>query len=622
MTPGTPAAERWSPGRPSGNREVRPILPQRPVTFPPPRVFAVVRTPLVIAPTPSSPAPASVELSPVELRLKQILADVDFPAISNEALEALKQVPDDETSIQRLANIVLREYALTVKVLRTANSAHYRRSDKHIRSAAHAMLLLGAGTVRNLAGSLLLFEHYRKRSPGLKELMLLSLLTANHAREVAMLRNLPDPEEANLCGMFRNLGEVLVAAYFPRDYALILQHMEQRGSGQAAAAFDVLGFPFEDLGETMARNWGMPDRVVAGIRSAGPQASDETLVITAFSHELTTAVYRRELDPTRDGVADVLARYARRLKLGRDEVAGVLQAALRETKATFACAHVTLDGLTLRKQQHAALAALGAHDGTTWDDDTSADGGGEHGAGGPTAGGQAQAASAVDPMVQLRLELRGEVERMAMPGSGEDLSRVILMALEAAFRGGPFHRVVLCMMTTDHRQLKARYGLGAGVEAVLDKFTCELDSRTSPIALAVVRRMGVCLPLERDFSPSEWRFAQTFAATSYVVVPLVVAGKAIGCLYCDRAQPNAVPDAGTVAYVRAVCEGVQRGITARNADAHGHTLHTAEFKRDAVLRLFAGERIDQVATSLAVEAETLEVWRREFLEGAMTRLGQ
>ncbi len=568
---------------------------------------------------PSAPVPA--EPSPVEIRLKQILADVDFPAISTEALEALKQVPDDETSIQRLANIVLREYALTVKVLRTANSAHYRRSDQHIRSAAHAMLLLGAGTVRNLAASLLLFEHYRKRSPGLKELMLLSLLTANHAREVAMLRNLPDPEEANLCGMFRNLGEVLVAAYFPREYARILQQMEQRGSGQAAAAFDVLGFPFEDLGEAMARNWGMPDRVVAGIRSAGPQASDDALVITAFAHELTTAVYRRDVDTSRDGVSEVLARYARRLKLGRDEVAGVLQSALRETKATFACANVTLDGLTLRTQQLAAFAALGTPDHPGTDEETSADRGGEAGAVEDSAR-EASTASSIVPLAQLRLELRGEVERMAMPGSGEELSRVILMALEAAFRGGPFHRVVLCLMTTDHRQLKARYGLGAGVESMLDKFTCDLDSRSSPIALAVVRRVGVCLPLERDFSPTEWRFAQTFAAASYVVVPLVVAGQAIGGLYCDRVEGDAVPDAATVGYVRAVCEGVQRGITARNADAHGHGFRTAEFKRDAVLRLFAGDRLEDVATSLAVEAETLDVWRREFLEGAMARLSQ
>ncbi len=342
-------------------------------------------------------------LSPVELRLQAILADKDFPAISTDALEALRKVPDSETSIPRLANIVLRDYALTVKVLRTANSAHYRRAEKHIRSAAHAMLLLGAGTVRNLAGSLLLFEHYRSRSPGLKELMLLSLLTANHAREVAMRRNLPDPEEANLCGMFRNLGEVLVAAFFPRDYARILTHMEERRTGQATAAFDILGFRFEELGEAMARHWGIPEGVCGAIRSASAQSSNDLLVITAFAHDLTAAVYRREADATRDSVAEVLSRYARRLKLTREEVGEILEAALRETKATFASANVSLDGLTLRRQQREALVALGTggHDAVDGDDAPDAD---EHA---PVAG-----------LGALREDLTAEVKRLASPGVG------------------------------------------------------------------------------------------------------------------------------------------------------------------------------------------------------------
>ncbi len=547
-------------------------------------------------------------LSPVELRLQSILADVDFPAISTEALEALHQVPDSETSIQRLANIVLREYALTVKVLRTANSAHYRRSEKHIKSAAHAMLLLGAGTVRNLAGSLLLFEHYRTRSPGLKELMLLSLLTANHARELAMRRNLPDPEEANLCGMFRDLGEVLVAAYFARDYARILQHMEQRRTGPAVAAFEVVGFRFEELGEAMARNWGMPESVCGAIRSASAQSSNDLFVITAFAHELTAAVYRREADATRDSVAEVLARYARRLKLTRDEVGEVLEAALRETKVIFASANVSLDGLTLRRQQRAALVALGTggHDAVEGED--------AHGA---------DVQPAEVGIGALREDLRSEVSRLASPASGEELSKVILMTLEAAFRGGPFTRVVLCLISPDHHMLNARYGLGDGVESGLDGFSCELDSRSSPIALALNPPRSIAVPTERAFSPGELRFARTVGAASFLVVPLVVDDKPLGSLYCDRNAAAPPPDASTIAFVRSLCDGVLSGIAARRAaDATGSVAPTAEFKRDAVLRLFAGETSEVVGASLGVAVSALELWRREFLEGAMTKLSQ
>lgn len=544
----------------------------------------------------------------MELRLQAILADKDFPAISTDALEALRKVPDSETSIQRLANIVLRDYALTVKVLRTANSAHYRRSEKHIRSAAHAMLLLGAGTVRNLAGSLLLFEHYRARSNGLKELMLLSLLTANHAREVAMRRNLPDPEEANLCGMFRNLGEVLIAAYFPRDYARILKRMEERRAPQPTAAFDILGFRFEELGEAMARHWGIPESTCGAIRSASAQSSNDLLVITAFAHDLTAAVYRREADATRDSVAEVLGRYARRLKLTREEVGEILEAAMRETKATFASANVSLDALTLRRQQLQALEALGTGGQDAVDGDDGADAEELDRTAGPMA---------------LRDDLAAEVKRMASPGSGEELSKVILMTLEAAFRGGPFSRVVLCLITPDRSMLNARYGLGAGVEAALDRFSCEVTSRTSPIAQAMNPPRSVAVPTERDLSPSEQRFAQTVGASSWLVVPLVVGHKPLGTLYCDRDSSSPPPDAATVAFVRALCQEVLAGIAARSAaEVPKPETATAEYKRDAVLRIFAGESVDAVSASLGVAVPLLERWRREFLEGAMSKLSE
>ena len=124
--------------------------------------------------------------SAVDARLRTILLGHEFPALSRDIIETLQSMPDDDASLQRLANLVLREYSLTIKVVRTANSALHRRSGRAIQSATHAMILLGARNVRQIAGSLLLFEHYQRKSPGLKELMLLSLLTANHARESAI----------------------------------------------------------------------------------------------------------------------------------------------------------------------------------------------------------------------------------------------------------------------------------------------------------------------------------------------------------------------------------------------------------------------------------------------------
>src|SRR5215207_1454617 len=242
----------------------------------------------------------------LDRRLRYILQAGDFPSLSKLFTEAMSITADGDSS-QRLANLVLRDYGLTVKVIRTANTLHYNRSGKPIRSATHAMLLLGVRTVRDLATSLILFDHFQGKSPGLKELMLLSMLTATHARELAVRLGLPEPEEAHLCGMFRNLGEVLVAAHFPGDYAKILDKMREAsalatGKPNAGistdpitmqrAAQSVLGFSYDDLALAVARHWSMPESVTLAMRASGPEANEPLVRVVAFSHELTSAIYR------------------------------------------------------------------------------------------------------------------------------------------------------------------------------------------------------------------------------------------------------------------------------------------------------------------------------------------
>ncbi len=546
--------------------------------------------------------------------MRQILAQSDFPAISKDALDALKAMPDDDASLQRLANIVLREYALTLKVIRTSNSAYYKRGGQQVQSAAHAMLLLGARTVRHLAASLLVFDHYRKRSPGLKELMLMSMLTANHARELAMLRKLPDPEEAHLAGMFRNLGEVLVAGYFARDYARILAMVEGGRKPVAQAAFEVLGFTFEDLGDGMARHWGMPDAVISCMRADSPAGNTELGSVIACAHELTTAVYRRDKDARGDGVSDVMSRYSKVLKLAKDDATEVVRAALRETKETFASAKVNVDDLKLRHLHDSAISELGGWVGKA------------------TPPGS-EVVEAME-ILALRRQLVEESRRAAEPGSGEDLNRVILTTIEAIFRGGPFDRVVFCVMSPDGTSVKARFGLGTAVESLLEKFSYELTPRDGPVAVAMLRRQNLYVPVDRDFTAQELRFAQSLGAGSFGIFPVVVASRLIGCVYCDRPWNAKLPDKPTVAFVREVCDGAVKGIEARQSKTpsvlqpievrrptplanRATPLYAATVKSDAVLRVLKGESVDQVAGELAIPADKLEGWRRDFLAAAM-----
>lgn len=485
------------------------------------------------------------DASPVRARLTRILEGAEFPALSKQIIDTLSALDDDANSLQRLANVVLREYSLTLSVVKTANSVHYRRGARPIQSATHAMMMLGARTVRQLAGSLLLFENYSRKSPELKELMLLSLLTANHARATATRLQLQDPEEAHLCGMFRNLGEVLIAGHFPEDYQRIRTLMREDNRSEATALKMVLGFAYADLGAEVSRHWGLPDAVVQGMRARPAASASLTAAVTAFSHDLTQALYKLDASPAEVSAAvdTVMEQHGARVKLTREQVGGVVTDALEETRELFVSPSISTDRMRFRQLAGAARTALG--------DSVTAR---EH---------EADAASTVHHEMSLRAKLRVELEEIVDPASGASIGSVLLQALEAIVRGGPFDRVLACFFTADRMSLGARTGLGEGVETLISHFEFPVSVRGGPVVALTQQRQATYLPADRSFTQAEIRWTQQMQIPQFGVFPLIVLGKVVGCIYCDRLRDAAVPDRATVRFTKSIADLVVDAIGRR-----------------------------------------------------------
>ena len=579
------------------------------------------------APGASSDEHTAAAPSPVKLRLARIVDGRDFPALSQQIGDTINALDDNAASIQRLTNVVLREYSLTLSVVRIANSAHYRRADRQIQSVTRAMVLLGARTVRQLASSLLLFENYRKHSAGLKELMLLSLLTANHAREVAVKLGVGDPEEAHLCGMCRNLGEVLVACHFPADYARIHTLVRERSTSEASAVLAVLGFRYEDLGEEMCRHWGMPDSVTQGMRARASRATSTSSAITSFAHDLTNVIYRRDGDSgdARKDLDALIARYTPHLRVTRAQIGEIVALSLDETRELFVTANVKVDELRMKQLSSAACTALGVTSLSTgnWSD----------------AGGEVDLITPESLREQLRQELESKVD----PASGCDLGQVLLLALEGALRGAPFDRVVACVLSPDRTRLRARSGLGAGVEALLAQFDFPMTPQGGPLPAALLQGRTLFLPSDRAMNTLEQRLALKVGVAQFGIFPVIVDGQSVGCVYGDRIAAEPHPDAASLQHVEALTTLVVQAIEARRhapvapriqgraapgpAADDGIELSTDELARlspetkaDLVMQLLRGDTLVAVSRRSGVPAVPLEMWRTEFLAGAMARL--
>jgi HD-like signal output (HDOD) protein len=268
----------------------------------------------------------------LELYVRRVVSGSDLPMFSKRLIELLALPNSDSTSAQKLAALVLEDYALTFKLLRMANSFHYNRSNKPIESISHAIVVLGMRTVLKLAGTLTYLEYFERHTGELRHLMIRSMLSAHVAAVIADMRRFPQREESYLAGMFQNLGEVLVAHHSPLRLAAVNDCVAQ-GLSQDDGCLKELGFTYQRLAAEVAGHWKLSPYLTA-LWDHDTQPTELTL-FARFGHELTRLMCVRTASHQEPGLKLLAIKYGA-LHLSVDGIADIWERGVDDTKSTFA----------------------------------------------------------------------------------------------------------------------------------------------------------------------------------------------------------------------------------------------------------------------------------------------
>ncbi|MBI4908154.1 MAG: HDOD domain-containing protein [Acidobacteria bacterium] len=440
----------------------------------------------------------------VERRVKDILARPDLPAFSHHIQQILSSAHQEDVSIRNITEIVLREYSVTLKLLRVANSPLYNRSGRPILSVAHAASLLGLEAIRDLAAGLMLFEHFRNRSSGVRELMVLSLLSANHAREAALVGGYPKPEEAYLCGMFRNLGEILVSCYLPVEYREYLLE-RQKNLSEKHASRKALKCSFEELGRAMAAHWGLPDSVttcMADVQTGGTRIhaghKDFLKTLVQLSHALTTSVYRAAPEASRAATRQLVEVFAPTIGIKETDLKKILERTVEDAGHTATNLRMPFDALRLGAQINVAMNTAPLPP----DDDC----------------------EPVPPKEADQLETD-------IQGGHFVLNDVLMTILDRVHAAGPFARVLFGLVEPEANLIHARLAVGTDSAAVLDRFRLPVSIRGGALGVELLRKRDL-FALQ---SPAP--AVNPLNAKYLLVCPVLVDDQVIGCLYADSPHP-------------------------------------------------------------------------------------
>src|SRR5687768_1360926 len=160
-----------------------------------------------------------------ESLLSKLKRSARLPSPPGTALQILQLSQEEDVSLQRLADTISADPALSLRLLRYANSAMFG-VNKQVTTVRDAVVLLGVRSVRLLALTFSLVSTDDERACrgfDYGRFWTHAITCAVAARQLAKSRQKIRPEEAFAAGLLSQIGRLVFAVGLPDEYASIIE---------------------------------------------------------------------------------------------------------------------------------------------------------------------------------------------------------------------------------------------------------------------------------------------------------------------------------------------------------------------------------------------------------------
>lgn len=199
-------------------------------------------------------------------QLSELFQTVKLPTMPEVAHTLIRTLNDEDAPVDTIRNAISKDPALTVKLVRLANSARFGLP-RTVASLEDAILMTGMGQVRTLALSACLNDAFPVIE-GLNrdEFWRESMACAGYASWLASHVGI-DSQAAWLSGLMLRLGELIIAQHIPGALTEIERQPHLPG-GRWQRENHLLGYTESQVTAEMARRWKFPEEIVVGLDAA------------------------------------------------------------------------------------------------------------------------------------------------------------------------------------------------------------------------------------------------------------------------------------------------------------------------------------------------------------------
>jgi HD-like signal output (HDOD) protein len=217
--------------------------------------------------------------------IQDLLAEIDQLSESGQAeldrlidrSNELKQLPlvarkimqvieNPKSTAGDLEKVIQSDQALTLKILKIANSSFYGLLRK-VNTLQRAILVVGFKAIKDIAVSTAILNMYRTSDPHSVKLWENAIGVGIATRMLSLEFEKTDVEEAFVAGLLHNIGKTLMLRNYPKEtkeiYARVLA---DPAIDELALEKQVFGFAHTHAGGTLAKNWNLSPSLEATLR--------------------------------------------------------------------------------------------------------------------------------------------------------------------------------------------------------------------------------------------------------------------------------------------------------------------------------------------------------------------
>lgn len=447
----------------------------------------------------------------------------ELPALAAVVTDLQRLTQAEHASVQQLADVLLRDAALTSKVLRVANSSYYNPSQEVIRTISRAIVLIGFDNVRLISLSVSLVDGLLDRAPHhqLLELLARSFHAAVQARNLSGYVMSRSEEEVFIAALLFHVGELAFWGCGGEQADELAEALAQPGARHDETVQRLLGTSFRQLTLGLVKSWNLGE--LTALAQGAAAGLDLGVRSVALGVRISEAALEGWDSPRMTALVGEYAKFA-----GISE-ADALQQILAsadeavQVASTFGASRLcrlipNTDPEQIRLQQAQRRATL------------------------------------LQPDLLVMQQAMQDLGLLASAGS--DVGLILDTLLRGLHQGAGLERVMVAVLADRQTRFRVRCAVGEGSEAWLDGFSLPAEQVEQPhiFSYALRQRQPLWMGVPASYNLAELvtqPLRQWLGNGMFFIAPLLAGTREIGIIYADcRLSGRALKHEQFVAFQR------------------------------------------------------------------------